>query len=300
MALGGGGARGFAELGVLEVLERARIKLDIISGTSMGAVIGALYCLEPDIEKVKATVFSFLNRPAVKELEERFAPPSQTSKLQARFKKPFLFIKELYTWNIKALRKWLVDYRPFEEIFKEVFGEKKFSDCKIPFICVATDLLKGKEFYIEEGLLYEALLASTALPGVFPPLRYKEKFLVDGGVLEALPTEALEKRVEFILGVSLERKPRMRKIDSSLNILLSIDEIRYNKLVELAKQKADFLLEPETQDLGWAEFSRIEELIEKGRIEAEQKLEDLKKKIRFKRFINFFKLAEFKNRRWVV
>ncbi|MBN2119645.1 MAG: patatin-like phospholipase family protein [Candidatus Omnitrophica bacterium] len=291
LALGGGGARGFAHIGVLEVLEQEGISIDVISGTSMGAVVGALYAQEKNVEFVKEKIFSFIDRPIIKELEEKFTSSQEDEELKnPRLRKTLLFVKEIYLWNIRLVKKWLVDYKPFEILFKEVFGDSTFSDCKIPFVCMATDLVAGKEVYLEEGLLWEALLASTALPGVFPPLKLNERFLVDGGVLASLPCESLvRKKVDFITAVNLERTRRIRFLKSSMNMLLSVDEMRHGKLVEIACSKADFLFEPDTLDFGWTDFSRIYEIIDKGRQEAQDKVGELKKKLRYRRFFPFLK-----------
>jgi len=291
LALGGGGARGLAHIGVLEVLEKEKIPIDFISGTSMGAVVGALYAKKGKVDYLKSKIFPFLKRELIKELEERFSLASQKDiSKNPKVKKAFLFIREFYLWNIRIVKKGLIDYRPFEVLFKEALDEWKFSDCKIPFLCVAVDLVKGEEVYLGEGLLYKALLASCALPGVFPPLREGEKYLVDGGVLEALPTLALrKKKIDFILGVSLEKKRQERVGRSSIDILLNVDEIRYNRLLEIFKNLADFIFEPEVSDFGWADFSKVDTIIERGRQEALEKLPQLKKRLKRRRFFPFFR-----------
>ena len=291
LALGGGGARGFAHIGVLEVLEKEKIPIDIISGTSMGAVVGALYAQKKSVEFVKEKIFRLVEKDVIKELEEKFSFSQAEDKVQnPHLKKTVLFVKELYLWNTRIVKKWLIDYKPFEILFKDAFGELTFSQCKIPFVCIATDLIAGKEAYLEEGLIYEALLASTALPGVFPPIKLNERFLVDGGVLESLPTEPLEKKqVDFITAVNLERKKKIRFLRSSMNMLLSVDEMRHNKLVEIAMTKADFLFEPDTLDFGWADFSKIYEIIDRGRHEAQEKVRALKHKLRLRKFLPFLR-----------
>lgn len=291
LALGGGGARGFAHIGVLEVLEKERIPIDIISGTSMGAVVGALYARDRSVKLLKDKIFSLVHREALRELEEKFSPSQGEDKTRIhKIRKTFLFVKEVYLWNLRIVKKWLIDYKPFEVLFKEAVGNLTFSDCKIPFLCVATDLIEGEEVCLEEGLLYEALLASSALPGIFPPLKLNERFLVDGGVLGTLPVDSLrEKKTDFIIGVSLDKRRRLRFLRSSLDIILSVDEIRYDKLNQISASKADFLLEPDTSDFGWADFSHIEEIIDKGREEAEAKITQLKKRLKHRRFFPFIK-----------
>lgn len=291
LALGGGGARGLAHIGVLEVLEKEKIHLDFISGTSMGAVIGALYAKEGKLTYLKEKIFSFLERDIIKKLEEGFSLAQDRQEPFPKIKKAFLFIREFYLWNIRMVKKRLIDYKPFEALFKEALDDLKFSDCAIPFICVAVDLLNQDVVYLKEGFLYQALLASCALPGVFPPLKIEKKYLVDGGVLEALPTRALKKKVDFIIGINLEKKKRKGFLRSGMDILLSADEIRHLKLIEFSKREADFLFEPDTACFGWADFSRASEIIERGREEAYRRIFELKKRLRYRRFFPFLKFS---------
>jgi NTE family protein len=160
----------------------------------------------------------------------------------------------------------------------------------VPFVCVATDLIDGEEIYLDSGFIYEALLASTALPGVFPPLKLNGRFLVDGCVLGGIPVDALRrKNPDFIIAVSVEKKRKTRFLKTSMDILLSVDEVRYNKLNDIAAAKADFLLEPDVAEFGWADFSQIKAIIDRGREEAENKLPLLKKKLRNRRVFGFLK-----------
>ncbi len=286
LALGGGGAKGFSHLGVIEVLEKERIPIDIIGGTSMGAVIGALYALYADAAKIESIAREFNNKSIVAELEEKFSPHrEEKNNAPSPLKKTISFIKDIYTWNLKAVRKWLVDHRPFEVLFKEVFDDYCFSNCRLPFVCTAVDIVKGEEVDFQEGLLYKALLASSALPGVFPPLKIEEKILVDGGVIASIPTEAVAQRgADFIMGVSLESKKLHTNLATSADILMSVDEIRHKKIVEYCLRKADFLIEPDISRYSWADFSKISEIIDKGKEEAEKKIPSLRKLLRQRKF----------------
>lgn len=285
LALGGGGARGFAHLGVLKVLEQQGFKVDIVAGTSMGAVIGALYAIAQRAKEAEKTARSFNQASIVKELEERFSPHALDKQGRlAPFKKTISFLRDAYFWNLKAVKKWLIDYKPFEALFKEVFGQRDFSSCRLPFVCTAVDIKAGEEIELDSGLLYEALLASSALPGVFPPLRWQGKILVDGGVLAPIPTQALRKRkADFILAVSLENRNLHPNVSNSTGMLMSVDEIRHLKIVESCLKMADFVIEPEVRDYSWADFSRIDEIIAQGQIAAEKILKPLRQALRRKK-----------------
>jgi NTE family protein len=289
LALGGGGARGLAHLGVLEVLEKEKVPIDIVSGTSMGALIGALYAQHRDLSFIKDKIFSLIEKEQVKKLEENFSSlERKASKGQSRLNQPLLFLKEVIFWNIRLFKKHLVDFEPFESLLLDMYGESQFSDCKIPFLCVSTDLIRQDSVYIQEGLLWKAVFSSIAMPGIFPPIKEDGKILVDGGVLESVPTVALKSRkAGFIVAVSLEKNTIIHDFRHSMEVASSVDETRHKRLVELALCQADFVLEPATSGFGWADFSKIEQIIDKGRQEAENSVSALKKKIKYKKFFSF-------------
>jgi len=297
LALGGGGARGFAHIGVIEVLEKENIKFDIISGTSMGAIIGAFYSQYKDIEVVKSKMRSVVEKDIIKELESKFSLV-YSKRENTPFKKAFVFVKELYIWNLRALKRWFIDHKPFVEIFKEVFGELEFNSLNIPLICVATDLISGKAFYLQTGPIWQALVSTMALPGIFPPFRYEDKILVDGGIVESLPVFALrQSKIDFVLGVELEKERKFIAINSGINILLNVDEIRHYRLIDICLKNADFLISPQVEDYSWADFSKIDEIIDKGREEAFQRVSQLKKEIRKRKIKRIFIPAIFNRKK---
>lgn len=288
LALGGGGARGFAHIGVLEVLEAEKIPVDIVSGTSMGSLIGALYAYRKDPAYVRQRIDEILNDKDVQDIEENFARATRMEvDSHGRFGRAVKRIKELYLWNMRVLKQSFVDNKSFERIFCFLLEERNFEECVLPFVAVATDMLKGEVVYMDSGSLCKAVLASSALPGVFAPRRDGDRILVDGGVLESVPVEALYGRAEFIVGISAEPRVLQARVDNSVSIMLSSDEIRYSKLVKDSLLKADFVIEPELDDYSWADFSKIDDIIEAGRDEAAVKIKELRKALNRKKYFPF-------------
>jgi len=281
LALGGGGARGFFHIGVLKGLEKLGINIDYIGGTSMGALIGALYALYKDASFVERLVLDTLKKYE-RELRvfKSFSTSSEIEERKLFLEKAFNFVREFYLWNIKKVRVYLIAPQPFLKIFKELFGKKTFGECKIPFFCSAVDLKEGKPLYIEEGLLYKAVLASCSLPGVFPPLKLKGKILVDGGVLVPLPVCFLKEKVDFVIGVSLEsQKNSHREVKNIVEILFWVERIRYQKILSDILKKIDFLISLDSS-FNWTDFDKASLFIQLGE-EAILKQEDrLKKTLR--------------------
>lgn len=288
LALGGGGARGFTHIGILRVLHREKIPIDLLSGTSMGAVVGSVYARTKDPDEVYKAIKKIVTHKSVIELEEQFYKVENgVNNVYKPLQKTIMMIRDLYLWNLRVLKRSFVDSVPFEKMFHEMHGDRHFSDCLIPFQAVATDLIKGDVEYIDKGLIYKAILASIALPGIFSPLKYDSKFLVDGGIVEPVPIDALEGKANFIFAISLEPKTKIFRLNSSLDVMVSADEMRHTKIVKDALQKADFVFEPEIGDCSWAQFSRFEELVRRGEDEANQILPDLKKAIKRKKYFPF-------------
>lgn len=189
IALSGGGARGIAHIGVLKALEELNIKPDVISGVSAGAVVGAFYA-------AGFTTIQILNIAA---------NTSMFSITDFSFNKPGLFKME----SLKQLLQRYLNNLTFEKL-------------NIPFVVTATDFVKCEPVYFSEGELIQPLLASSAIPVMFQPVKYRDKFLVDGGILNNLPVEPLFARCEKIIGVHVNP---IDKTSSDFNLLTVIDRV---------------------------------------------------------------------------
>lgn len=174
LALGGGAARGLAHIGVLEVLQKEGIPIDMVAGTSAGAIVGALYAQGKDVDQIKSLAQDFGSRKL------------------AHFVDPYLpksgFIRG------KKIQGLLVSY----------IGGIRFSDMRIPFACVATDIETGEEVVIDQGSVSEAVRASISIPGIFAVARWKGRYLVDGGVVNPVPVNVLKRMgASFIIAVNV-------------------------------------------------------------------------------------------------
>ncbi|MBN1862578.1 MAG: patatin-like phospholipase family protein [Dehalococcoidales bacterium] len=174
LALGSGAARGLAHVGVLAALEKRGIPVDLIAGTSIGAIIGAAYAAGKDVSEIKKAV-SGLNRRQMLSLAD-FTIPT----------KGFIKGKRMTDW------------------FKSVIGDVNFKDLKIPFACVATDIETGEEVVIRQGSVAAAARASASLPVIFTPTRLGGRYLVDGGLVNPIPVRLLrEMGAELVIAVNV-------------------------------------------------------------------------------------------------
>lgn len=255
LVLSGGGARGLAHIGVLEVLDREKIPIDIIVGTSMGALVGGLYLMGrlQDIKK------SFLN------LDKR------------RVVKMFIS---------RPSREGITNGNAITSMISGFTKGKKIEELSIPFIAVSADLETGKTVAISKDDLLSAIRASISIPGIFVPIHNKNLILVDGGIVDPVPVDIASKYAKKIIVVDV--LARMEHIKTEKGIfhesLLDIMEdslvIMQKKLSRLSmrkKEKKEFIIKPKIPRVGSLEFYRAKELIEAGRKEAEKVLPKLKK-----------------------
>ncbi len=290
LALGGGGVRGFSHIGVLKVLELNQIPIDFIVGTSMGALVGAVYCLYKDIDFLEDKAKEIVNSEGIKQLKSLSAESDPEEK-KLLIKKFLDFLKDISFWYKMITKKWMVDSKVIRDLVSQIIPEdKNFSDLKIPFVCVATDLLTGEEVILKEGNLLEAVVSSSSVPGVFEPIRVKNRLFIDGGISSLIPSQAARKLGgDFIIGVNVEGFRLKEDFKGMIDIMFQADQITTHHLNKRNLSECDFVIQPEVFHISWADFSKAEYCIERGRTQAERILPQLKKAIYRKKFKTFFK-----------
>ena len=252
LVLGGGGARGFAHVGVIRELESAGIPIDMIVGVSVGSLIGALYADTGDSFKLEWKSF--------------------------KIEKNQIFdFKVLNVWDGLAKGDALMAY--LDKNLENTFIE----DLKIPLAIVAVDLYSGQPVVFRQGLIKTAVRASTSVPGIFAPVPFEDKLLVDGGVLGNLaPQVARAMGADIVVGVDIG-KGRTRFAEGQPNALLVILEsidLMGGEIVRLRQGEMDFLIKPDVGQVGITDFTRKQELIEAGRAATRQIAEKIKQALK--------------------
>ncbi len=211
LTLSGGGARSFAHLGVLKALEELQLPVEVISGTSSGAIAGVLYGLglSPDeiFQKVTQTKFMRLIRPGLS-------------------------------------RYGLLNLSQLEEIFKPYLGHKTFADLKPKVIISATYINRGVTVYFSEGEIIKPLVASSALPFLCQPVSYQGHLLVDGGLLNNLPVECLKDYADFNIAVHVNPIDHQRDVKSLRDMVERTCQLAINNNVTPRMKLCNFLIEP--------------------------------------------------------
>jgi NTE family protein len=274
LALGGGGARGLAHLGVLRVFERERIPIDLIVGTSIGSVAGGLYALEPGAEKIRERVLAYINSDRFQKSSFRRALPISRSQQVSFFEGLKRKVRKHVAYQLMLARTSLFKQERLYRAIGGLVGGSEFKDTQIPFYATALDLISGREVILSHGRLVDAMVASSSLPGFFPPFRADGMMLADMGVICAIPIlAALRLGADVVIAVDLSSRSAFSELYQSSSVIdemLRMANIGSAILEEIVLEKAHLVIRPEVEEVAWADFSRPGEIVERGALAAER------------------------------
>jgi NTE family protein len=240
LVLGGGGARGLSHIGVLRVLEEEKIPIDEIVGVSVGALIGSLYAAGLPVDKI-----------------DDMAHDIGWDKLTGQTKVSMLRL---------LLSDELVPTNRMETYLDRHMGKKTFADLRIPFECVATDIQTGERVILSSGPVATAARASATIPGVFKPVELNGRLLVDGGLVDNLPTNIAAIRDDWDVVIAVLPQVNVRAIATNtvFKAMLRSIEIQRDVIVAQNREHADVLIEPQVSGIGFADLNKSAECIDAG------------------------------------
>ncbi|MCX7858103.1 MAG: patatin-like phospholipase family protein [Deltaproteobacteria bacterium] len=250
LVLSGGSAKGFAHIGVIRVLEQEKIPIHMIVGTSVGSLIGGLYASNPDSFQLEWTAFK---------IEK----------------------SDILDFSLIYSKLGPVQGQKLENFVEREAKVKKIEETKIPFFPVATDLNTGETVVLEKGSLAKAVRASCAIPGIFVPVSFGGRTLVDGGVTNNIPCDiARSKGADIVIAVNLLSNITNYEVDSVIDIIgQSISIMMFEKNREKLKH-ADILIEPDVRNVSLFDFSKKKELMEEGIKAAKAQIPKIKELIK--------------------
>lgn len=266
LALGGGGVRGLAHVLVLEALDDLGIKPNIISGTSMGAIIGALYA-------------SGMSGKEIRERISRILILKDDTWRDIVAKKSDL-LKLVKAFASEIPRGGFINTQGFFEYLFSEIKKRTFEELEIPLLVVAADYWTAEEVVFDRDELLPALQASMAVPGVFAPVYHEDKVLVDGGVVNLVPYDHLLERADFTIAVDVSkvRSPGKREIPGALeSVLGAFNIMQASALAERMKiRQPDIYVQTEIQGIRMLDFGKTEDVF----LQAEPAIALLKKQLK--------------------
>ena len=293
LALGGGAARAFAHLGVLRVFESEGIDIDLITGSSMGAILGAMYALNPHADALINRTREYINSDEFKKAKFDFISKTEKTKADGEgiFYKFSTFLKKRIFYGLALTSTSFISDETFERNIGFLLDEANMSQAKIKIGITALDLHTGEELLITTGSMKKAVMASAAIPGILPPIKIHNHLCVDGGWSREIPIEdAYTIGADYVIGIDVGSDPKsVKTYMSSLDIVFRADEITRMILKAERINQADFIIKPTVESIFWADFHRIDDCILEGERAARANIEALKRDIKRKKRRHFIK-----------
>ena len=273
VALGGGGARGLAHLGVMQSIGEAGVQTERIVGVSMGSLVGAMCAADPDILRVQAKAIELLHSPIFKLKQEILfgaAPPGEEESAggifswYGRIKK---YLKAHRKLTRAATSSALISDEPLQESIDYLVPDVDMQDLPIPLSIVTVDLLTGQRVVLEKGPLRKAVRASSAIPGIFEAVKWDNMLLSDIGVIESIPTLVARMYAsDLTLAVDVgQDNDRIQECKSAIEVMMRVDDICERLMRRHLLQAADLVIRPNVGNVSWFDFSQPERMIHEGR-----------------------------------
>jgi len=275
LALGGGGARGIAHIGVLKVLEREEIPIHIIAGTSIGALVGAGYASGIRPEEMEKRVEEYLNSPEFQESAVRAIEEAQARGELTLGRRIQSFLRNRYFLVQAMFKPGLFPSEKLKEIIDYFVPDIRIEETQIPFRALATDLVQGTQIVLSSGSLRQAVMASCAVPGAIAPVKDEDRLLSDGGTICLIPCSVVRKEgADVVIAVSVDRDICTESdFTTAVSVYQRVNDIMCARLKDYELAEADVVIVPEVGDLHWSEFSQALTLVEAGERAAAEKMD---------------------------
>jgi len=280
LALGGGAARGLAHVGVLRALERAGIKIDLIAGTSIGALVGGVYAILADAGKAEARLRRFVLSREFRRTEFDFLKDSRRDEPSLLYSVSNLIKRGIF-YSFSMTRPSFISEENFAHNIYSLIDDIPIGQTAIPFYPVAADIDSGEEVVLTSGSLRRGILASSAIPGLLPPVRIDGRLLIDGGWVSKVPVLAAFKHgADMVIGVDISPELEdTRGLTRGFDVLVRANAIKAEALKNFQCKLLDVLIRPRVGSVHWADFTGALKLIDEGDRAATLKLPEISEKV---------------------
>jgi len=293
LALGGGAARGMAHLGVLRVLQEARVPIDIVVGTSMGAILGGAWAAERDVESLEQRVREVLTSEQFQRNRLNFLNETKRERGGLLFSVANLVRKGIF-YGVSTMRSSFLSAEEFAGSMAAVIPEVDIEHLPVRFGAVTLDINSAEEVVITKGDLRQACKASSAIPGILPPVQINGRMLIDGGWVDKIPVlPAFKMGADVVIAVDISAGVEQTKgYNRGVDIMVRANTIKDSILVGYLRRLADVVIEPETKNVHWADFGAYERCITAGAEATTSALPRIRHLLRHERVLSVLRFGE--------
>jgi len=277
LVLSGGGAKGFAHIGVLKALEESGVRVDYIAGTSMGAIVGGLYAAGYTAQELDSIITRTDFTTLIQDLIPRDAKTFYEKAESDRYAITLPFDKFKLGLPGGFSRGQNV-YNLLSRLTQHVGKVDDFSELSIPFLCIATDIETFEEVVLESGSLAKAIAASGALPSLFNPKLIDDRLLIDGGVINNFPIDKIKSKVDVVIGVDVQDDFRTKEeLNSIFDVMAQLSSFTTTRGLDEKMKQVDVYIHPDIAAYSVMSFDKSNEIINSGQVAANKQMEALRK-----------------------
>lgn len=281
VSLGGGGARGLAHIGVLRVFAQEQIPIDLIVGTSIGALVGGAYAAGVTPDEMEKKIQEYLGSSEFESSAMKAFEKAHTRGDIGLVEKTQRFVRNRFYMVQAMFKPGLLSSEDLQDTVNYFIPDVRIEEAKIPFCAVATDLVSGDEIIFSKGPMRQAVLASCSVPGAIAPVQEGDRLLSDGGITCLIPCSiARMEGADVVIAVAVDRDiSSEEEFRTVMGVYYRVSEIMGHRLKCYELMEADVVIFPEVGDLHWSSFSQALALIREGEQAAAERMNDIRRAI---------------------
>jgi NTE family protein len=283
-----------AHLGVLSVLEHEGVNVELLTGTSMGALVAGVYALSPSCDSAVERFRRYLGSEEFKKTNLEFLHfhnREEVPRYEGIFQRFASFIKKGIFYSQSLTKRAPISEESFSQNINFLLDDVEIQQTRIPLAIIALDLKSAKEVIMREGSLRTAVQASCAIPGILPPVKIGPWELVDGGWIDRVPVRpARGMGADLVIAVDVaEILDEIEEYNTGLGIVMRTNDISRYTLSRMQLGEADVVISPDVSGIHWSDFGHLEECLRAGEEATRAKLDEIKRMVKRKRLRKIFR-----------
>ena len=289
LALGGGAARGLAHIGVLQVLEEEGIHVDVLAGTSIGALVGGVFATSKNAREVEERFSGFVHSKEFRRAEFDFLKRSKVQKPGILYSVSNMIKRGIF-FSVQMTRPSFISLENFTHNIFKLIPEMQIERTLISLVPVATDLDTGEEVLLTQGPLRQVIMASAAIPGILPPVEYGGRRYIDGGWVSKIPVlAAFRQGADVVIAVDVsDDLTDTAALKTGMDVMVRGNAIKSEALKKFQLRFADVVVTPDVREHHWADFATGMRLVERGRQAAKEQVPAIRRAVDRARLATLF------------